>query len=414
MRPATQLGGWRAWSVWLLSVSFVVWIYLGQTGYAVFNPYLQRDLALTLEQVAFIGALYPCLAAVIQIFSGALMDNLGPRKTMIPAIMLITLSVLCMAKATSFYHLVLSQVLCASGACFGFAGAGYLTSKWFPPHRFGLVFGMVQVVVSTFTAFGQLFMNELTQRFPLTHILLGLASLGLVFALLHTLFLRLPEPMPTKPFHPMALCKEILSDCRYVLGNRDIWMSCIYGGIVYGFIWALGVVWMPKLIAAHGIDQSSANQSSTFLWLGVAVGSLVLDWIWRKLRHTKATLLLFLLAQAGTLWGLFYLSLTPTTAKVLCFLFGLATSSHMMVYSLGKQSIPPRYSGSAISIVNSAMFLLGGIFVAILGKLLDGTSQQLQDYQEVSWIFWVAMVLVGVSVFFFRSTPPLQASDENK
>ena len=75
----SQLGGLQAWFNWLLGVAFVVFVFTFQTGYAITNINMTKDLSLTVAQVGFIGSIYTWAFAFAQFGSGSILDRLGFR-----------------------------------------------------------------------------------------------------------------------------------------------------------------------------------------------------------------------------------------------------------------------------------------------------------------------------------------------
>jgi predicted MFS family arabinose efflux permease len=138
-----RLGGVMAWFVWALAVSFVVYYFSFQTGYAIVNPSVQKDIGLSLPQVATVAAVYTWVFAVCQFLSGALLDRLGAGKIIPASIALVTLGVFVFANAESYQALLLSQLIIAVGACSGFVGAGYIGGQWFGFAKFSFMFGLV-------------------------------------------------------------------------------------------------------------------------------------------------------------------------------------------------------------------------------------------------------------------------------
>lgn len=401
-RDGQVLGGIQAWLIWIITVSFAIWVHIIQTGYAIFNPELQASLSLTIEQVGMAAAVYPCTAAILQLFTGNIMDQFGPRKTIVPAVICVSIGVGIFSFANSYSMILLSQVILGCGTCFAFAGAGYITSIWFHPKRFGIIFGLVQVLLSFSVAFGQLGFDWLLRDMNWREILFAFSLIGVGLSLLSVLFLRTPEVLPKVDFHAKEYFYEITRRSVHVIKQKQVIVSAIYGGIVYGFIWALGVVWLPKIIAAHGLGRGIPNYSVSSLWLGVAVGSLIVDRCCLYLNSIQKTLKIFLGFQCISLVAIMYFHLTVYTAVFYSFLFGFGTASHMLTYTIGKNAVAPQYSGSAISIVNAAMFFIGGVFAAIIGSFLDGTDLMLQDYQRAALIFWLGMVIAFVSILFFE------------
>ena len=64
------LGSGMGWWVWALAVIFVVFLFSFQTGYAIVNSNVQKDIGLSIAQVGTIAAVYTWAFAICQ-FSAA-------------------------------------------------------------------------------------------------------------------------------------------------------------------------------------------------------------------------------------------------------------------------------------------------------------------------------------------------------
>jgi hypothetical protein len=95
------------------------------------TPVVQKDVGLSVSQVATIAAVYTWAFALCQFFGGALLDRLGSRKVLPISIALVTVGVFMFANAGSYGILLLSQVIVAIGSCTAFVGAGYIGGLWF-------------------------------------------------------------------------------------------------------------------------------------------------------------------------------------------------------------------------------------------------------------------------------------------
>jgi MFS family permease len=153
--PSTEsrLGSGHAWWIWILAVAFVVYLFSFQTGYSIVNPSVQKDVGLSVSQVATIAAVYTWVFAICQFFGGALLDRLGSRKVLPISIALVMIGVFVFANAQSYGMLLLSQVILAVGSCTGFVGAGYIGGQWFGMAKFSFMFGLVQVMAALTSAF---------------------------------------------------------------------------------------------------------------------------------------------------------------------------------------------------------------------------------------------------------------------
>jgi|LGVF01.2.fsa_nt_gb MFS family permease len=388
----------QAWIIWLLVVTFTIWLQVIQTGYAVFNIPLQKSLNLTIEQIGLVAAVYPCTAAIIQLFSGTLLDELGPTKTIIPAVLVGILGVIIFARATTFYHILIAQFIFACSTCFAFVGCGYMIGKWFPKHQFGQVFGFAQVLISMSAAFGQIGFGYMLKIMTWRQILNIFTMVGFLLFILMYRFIKLPNSRVKKSKFDYRILAKVVNSSIYVVRKKNVMLSSIYGGIVFGYIWAFGTLWLPKILIKKGLMIQVANKSVSCLWLGVAIGSLFVDKLWRKIGSTKVTLRVMIMIQTLLLYIIAFSELKPMASMGLSFLFGVATSSHMLTYTIAKQAVEENYYGSAISIVNASMFMIGGLFVSAIGFIIGRTQETLIDYQHV--IVWFSLIII---VAFFAT-----------
>lgn len=408
VQASPVLGGGRAWLVWLLATTFVVWLFNVQTGYAILNSKVAGEIGLGMEQVGMIAAVYTWVFAIAQMFSGALLDKLGARKVLIPAIALVGIGVWLFAYAESFEMLLLSQVVLALGSCAGFVGAGYIGGVWFGMAKFGVMFGLVQVVAALSSAFGQAGFDVALSVMSWRELMIGFGVFGVGLLVLAFLFVRNPVETDTRGLTASAFVCSVLSSIGEVLKNRQVMLIALAGAISFGVMLALGVVWAPKLVMAHGVEESSANLASAALWLGMAVGSLFINQWTDKVKSRKQPVIITLLVQLLALAGLIYLPLTSTMAQALCFVFGAANAGHMLAFTMAGDNVPVRLIGTAASVVNGSMFIIGGVLMGLPGSMLEGTAGDLAAFQHAMLVMLGLLVISLFVTFVTRECYPKQ------
>jgi MFS family permease len=414
-RPSdpVKLGGGEAWVVWALAVTFVVYYFSFQTGYAIVNPRLQEDTGLTVSQVATVAAVYTWVFALCQFFSGSLLDRLGAGRVIPVAIALVTAGIFLFAKAETYSTLLLSQIIIAVGACSGFVGAGYVGGKWFGMAKFSLMFGLVQFAASFFSAFNQNLLGLALAIVSWRELFVYIGAFGVGLAVIAALFMRDPIPIerPHQSF-PTFLASVIRSIVE-VAKIRHIWMAAAFGALCFGVQLALGVVWGPKLIAVRGFDPAVANWSASLLWLGLAAGCFVIPKWSDLVRRRKLPVLVGIAIQASALAALLYLAnLSPALAMALCFMFGFANAVHMLAFSTAADVVEPSQIGTSAALVNGIMFIVGGIMIsrpgARIGLGLEAGLQakSLPLAQYAAWPLMLAILLALPIGLFMRETYP--------
>lgn len=401
------LGGPRAWIIWSLAVIFVVWLFNVQTGYAILNSSIAGDLKLNVAQVGMIAAVYTWVFAIAQLFSGALLDKLGSRKILLPAMVLVCIGVFMLAYANSFPMLLLSQVILAIGSCAGFVGAGYVGGMWFGMAKFGIMFGYVQVVAALSSAFGQAGFDAALKVMDWRGLMTFFGFFGIFLIVVSFVFVR--NPVPVEREEGLTAGKfigNVFAAIGEVLRNFQVILAALQGAITFGIMLALGVVWAPKLVMAHGIEASSANYASAALWLGLAVGSIFINHWTDKVKSRKQPFIITTIIQLAAFAALLYLPMTALTAQALCFVIGVGNAGHMLAFTIAGDNVPPRLIGTSASVVNGSMFIVGGILMGLPGKLLAGTNFDLKAFQSAMLVMIVLFVISVVLAFIIKESYP--------
>ncbi len=416
---APELGGARAWGVWLIAVLFVVYYFSFQTGYSIVNASVQQDVGLTIVQVGIIAALYTWVFAVFQFLSGPLLDRIGARKVLLPAILLVTIGIFVFARAESFSVLLISQAFIALGACAGFVGAGYVGGTWFGWAKFSLMFGLVQFSASLFSAFNQ---NLMSWALTVEHwrtLFNYVGGLGIVLLVVAFLWLRDPKPVIVSGARGVgAFLASVFRSMAKVSNSPMVWVAAAFGSLAFGVMLALGVVWGPKLMMVRGLEAGTANFASSLLWLGLASGCFITPWVSDKLGRRKLPIIVGMIVQVAALALILYAPpLGVGFNLALCFAFGFGNSVHMLAFSVAADVVEPETIGTSAAIVNGIMFILGGIMISRPGMRIglghtEGlipASLELAQFAARPLIISVSIALI-VSLFMRETHPSFRGS----
>jgi predicted MFS family arabinose efflux permease len=361
-----------AWSTWGLAVAFVLYLFGFQTGYAIVSPGIARDNGLTVDQVGLIAAVYTWSFALFQLFSGALLDRLGARTVLLPAIALTTLGVFFSVRAASLQALLAAQIVLALGACAGFVGAGYVGGRWFGMAKFSVMFGLVQFSASLFSAFSQNLAGFALKHMEWRELFSRVGVAGVVLLVVSMMFLRDPASAPATGRSPGmgGFFRDLLTGILQVARLRHVWLAALYGALVFGALLGCGVLWAPKLMRVRGLSESTATLAASVLWLGLAAGCLAFP-RWSDLaRSRRIPVVVGIALQLSSLLALLYLPRLPGGAAIaFWFLFGFGAAAHMIAFAAASDVVKPELIGTSAAIVNGTMFLVSGLFIARPGQI---------------------------------------------
>lgn len=396
--------GSTGWFVWGLATSFVVWLFNLQTGYAVLNDRVADALQLSVKDIGFIAAAYTWVFAVAQLFAGALLDKLGSKKVLIPAIALVCLGVFIYANANNFSTLLTSQIVIAIGSCAGFVGAGYVGGAWFGMAKFGFMFGLVQMLAALSSAFGQNLINYGLALTDWRGLMNGFGIFGVALLAVSAFFLRNPEPVDTSKVKITTLPGDVINSVISVAKNPQIILAALVGAAAFGSLLALGIVWLPKLLKAHGFDNNSAVMASSCLWLGLAAGSALINQISEKLHSRKKVVIATLILELATLSALIFSPVNPVVTYLLAFIFGAANAGHMLAFTMAAEMVSPDKIGTSASLVNGTMFVMGGILMSAPGSMLGKSGLSLGAMQTAISVLLLTLLVATVASFAQKET----------
>lgn len=389
-------GGPEAWLIWVLATVFVVWLFAIQTGYAVVSPDIQQTADLTIAQVGLAASIYTWVFALVQFFSGALLDRFGSRPLMAIAVAFVAVGAFLYAGTTNFGTLALAQTVLAIGSSFGFVGAGYLGGNWFGAAKYGLMFGLVQTFASLGSAIGQPLILAALDNMSWQELLVTFGAFGVLLVVLFVVFVRNPAPeegvISTKPVGNVF--GGIFRDLGKSFANLKVVLSSILAGASFGAMLAVGTLWGPRIMEARGAESDFATILTALAWLGLAVGAPLVNVVSDRWHSRKWPAFWGLLLQAAAIALVIYL---PTEAKgvalVLMFAIGFFAGAHMLGFTIAGESVPGSLIGSASAIVNGICFIIGGLLTSIPSAMLPD-APTLADFQAALWLL-PGVVVVG-------------------
>lgn len=407
-------GGARGWWIWSLAVAFVIYTFSFQTGYSIVNAGVQRDVGLSVSQVATIAAVYTWSFALCQFFGGALLDRLGSRKVLPASLALVTVGVFAFGNAGSYSMLLLSQVVVAIGSCTAFVGAGYIGGQWFGMARFSVMFGLVAVCSGLVSAFALNLFEAVLGSVSWRTLFNIYGVVGIVLAALSAKYIRNPVPVTGGGNTGIGeFFSSVIRDIAQVTRIGHVWLASIVGAALFGVMLALGVVWMPKVLMIHGLTQSEAGFVSSLLWLGSAAGNLVFP---RWSDRIKRRRLPMIVGSAVVLTCLLALLYVPDVERglaiILCLTLGFASAANMLSFSTVADVMKPSQIGTSAAIVNGITFIVGGILISRPGMRIGWgidagiEPQSLALAQYASWPLVALLVIAFALPFFMKETYP--------
>lgn len=357
--------------MWFLGSSCFFFAFFQRVTPSILVDELMRDFGVTAGIVGTLSALYFYAYAGLQIPVGLLVDRWGPRRMLAGAMALNGLGTLLFAATTDISLAYVGRLLIGIGSAVGWVGALKLVAAWFPPARFALVTGCTSAFGLVGAVIGQAPMAMLVGAVGWRYALLGIGLFAVIYSLI--LWLAIRDVPPGDPPSASACLSDVMRGLRSVAGRPRTWAIALLSGMMVAPQASFGALWgVPYLMAAHGIDRTTAAASTSMLLFGWGVGGPLAGWISDRIRRRRPPLLVGTIGAFATMAAVIYIPGLPlAVVQGLLLANGVAAGSMILCYVAAREINDPQSSGVAIAVVNMMAMLGGATAQTAIGWLLD-------------------------------------------
>ena len=325
-----------------------------------------------------IAALYYFAYSPMQLPVGILMDRFGPRY-------LLSLACLCCTLGSLMFssHLLMlvgfGRLLVGFGSSFAFVGVLSAATNWLPVRYFSLVAGLMTTLGMLGLVYGEIQITYLAHLVGLHTVLSMTVIAGLVLSII--IFSVVRDSPLKRPHHSLPY-GEFFIQVWQVIKSKQIWIIAIMGTCLYTSLSVFGELWGKSFLEqAFHLSKIEAAKTMSMLFLGWAVGAPLTGYISDTCGNRIIPL------TVGALGSLLFISiilfdqhLTYWTLNSMLFLFGLFSSSEIIVFIMAKEYSPTQQLSGTIYAVTNMIVSFGGVFFQpLVGHLLDWSAGSKHD-----------------------------------
>lgn len=351
---------------WFSLSLFYMYQYVLRVFPSVAEQELRTDLLLSAVDFSSLGAMYLYAYGGLQVPLGAIVDRLGLKKVALAAISMCILGAFMFYWSTSLWHLQIGRLLMGVGSAPVFMCSLKICADYIPAGHRGLYMGTTLTMGTLGALISGNLVVSLLESIGWRLTILALGGLGLLIVIL----IMSNLPSYTKPANQEPFNFDIL---KKVFQNKIVY---VYGLLGLGFFSSLTVfadLWgTAYLTKRYGVMRADAASAAMTMYIGLAIGSLVLPWYFEK----KNKIFTGIKLSAVVLISLFFSfmlipDLSFAVAKIILFLLGLFSGAIMMSFTGAALETTKETSGLTISIVNAFNMFGGAILNQMVGKLLE-------------------------------------------
>jgi len=416
----SQLGSKRAWFIWLLAAMAFGYAFFHRVAPSVMVSELMAEFAISGAVLGTLSALYFYPYVLMQVPLGALLDRLGVRILLTIALCIGGLGSVIFAQAETIEIAYTGRILIGIGSAVGFLSSLALAGKWFPPHRFAFLAGLVMFfgMISGMAAQGPL--SIFVESHGWRTAMWSLGGFSFLLALMVVLFVRnAPGISTSREVEKPA--QETWSAMWKGLGRaastREVWKVALVASTMSGPMLTLGGLWgTPYLVAAYSLEKTQAAFLMSFLLLGWAFGAPFAGWLSDRIKQRKKILVAGSCILTCCMAGIVFMPLPSLTVSIiLIVLIGVTGGAMSITFALVREVTPDDISSSVTGIVNSLTVASGAILQPAVGYVLDmiwdGTSKggvrlyTVEDYHAGFMLIFVSCLIGFLTSIALKESP---------
>lgn len=403
----------KSWSIFGIATIF----YLYELTLRVAPSVMTNDLMVTFNATStMLGVLisfYYYAYTILQLPCGVILDKMGPRNLLGISALLCVFGSLLFAGSGEIYTAQIGRFLVGAGSACAFISCLQIAANLFHKKYFVLLAGITNMMGTLGGLFGGPPIARAVNSIGWQNTTYLLAVIGLVIA--GFVFILVPKKLGQERADT-KMQTSITTSISKLLRNSQIIFSGLIAGFMYLPIDAFAELWaVPFFMTKYGIGNEQASLASAIIFVGVAIGSILMAMIARKIRSYMKTIRVSIILTSVLFVPLIYTGCNIFVAFAIVFVIGLLTGAQPISFTCAKNNSDSEISGTTLALTNCIVMLIGSIFQPFLGALLDffWTGQVNQNglrvydascYEKAVLIIPVFLMLAYLVSLFVRET----------
>ncbi|MDJ1407646.1 MAG: MFS transporter [Candidatus Midichloria sp.] len=394
----------RPYIPWIAATVFYFYQYMLRVSPGMMIEDIRSSFSIKAKEFATLGSIYLIFYSLLQIPLGILIDKFGVKKILSLSIVFCIIGSFIASIAPNFLIMQFSRAIIGAGSAAAFIVSLKIVADNFSPGKRGFLMGTTLTLGTVGALFSGQIVVILLQEFHWRYIWQFASVLGISILFLSLIFIPAKQEKVYKNISDAKHSRNVLLEIIQVMKDKNIILYSVLAVGLYTPLAAVADLWGGAFInTKFGFSMGCSTQLNMMLYLGLAVGSILLPWFFERnlLLNTgiRWSAFIMLVAFAIVLYGP-KMSIFNLTALLL--IIGVFCGSEMICFTAALRYANENNSGEIIGVVNTLNMLGGALLQQLIGYLLDmdwdGVVDQsgLRVYSLQDFIFSLSALIIVI------------------
>ncbi|MBR1480110.1 MAG: MFS transporter [Alphaproteobacteria bacterium] len=354
----------------LLSVAlcwvFYLFAYITRVEPSVLTNDLMSEFGMTSSLLGFVISIAYIPYVAMQIPCGIITDKLGTKTMIFASCIACSLGVFVFGSAQSVLQLEVGRFLVGLSTAAAFLCCGKVATEFFDKRRYAMLMGIAMCMGCLGGISGSVPTAYLVSKIGWRNTTYAIATFGILLSFAILVFMKKSQKQSTQQCN-------LLDGLKLLAKNPKPWLIGFYGAMTYLPLSALAELWVvPFMEQRYGISTEQAAISSTILFIGFALGSVISAWVAEKINSYKKTIIFFTIGSIFFFWFAIYDDAIEFTSCLALLLGGgICAGANNLSFTFSYHLVPPEFGGTSTGFTNALVMSSAALFQPLLGRLLD-------------------------------------------
>ena len=340
--------------------------------------------------------MFPIVFVMLAIHSGKVLDNVGYKKVVGYAAILMLIGTIIRWLGVNNYWVVLAgQLLIAITQPYITNAINLVTTDWFDKSQLATVTGIIMGGMFLATALGAFAPAPLIELFGFSQMLL--LNVGIT-AIAVLLFFLIVEEKPRQ----QAIAVSLVG-IESLLKNKRLWLISLSVFIAMGYFNGLSN-WIAPILAPRGITETTAGTITAMLIFGGILGALIIPLLSDYFQKRRLFLILATVVGATATYPLLYSTSGSTTLIISFFLGFFLLAGYPLLIAAAEDTVHPSQAAKAVAM----LMMMGNLGGVIMVLLMQGVKASTGSWLPTGWVLIIAVIIAGFLVLKIEDKPVIK------